>query len=57
MHQKTLVGAALALTLALLTAACQGGVTLRATPPPTLTVSAAAVLVYAFTESSTLIAR
>jgi len=47
---RTLRFAPLLLALALLLAACQGAATARPTPPPTLTVSAAADLVYAFTE-------
>jgi molybdate transport system substrate-binding protein len=47
---KTLRNALLLLTLALLLAACQSAATAPPTPPPTLTISAAADLVYAFTE-------
>lgn len=47
---KTLRNAPLLLTLALLLAACQSSAIVRPTPPTALTVSAAADLVYAFTE-------
>jgi molybdate transport system substrate-binding protein len=47
---RNLIKLALALSLVPLATSCQGSTAMRPTTPPTLTVSAAADLVYAFTE-------